>query len=277
MNYVEVNFRAYDKHYPLATFMGSAIRGAFGYSLKRVVCVNPSFTCEDCFAKDSCLYYDFFEKTNSYHNYRFDIKLDQKELDFNLFLFEGACDKLPYIISAIYKMLKETGLGRDRWTFKKFEISANGKIVFNGNEFLMPKDFIKRFEISQHFTNIKLEFITPFRTKKDNRLLKTCPSLDLILTSIQNRANQLKNKKITRLDFAPTYDEVSSHIYFQELTRLSNRQKTKMQFGGIMGEIEYKNIDKKSYELLKLGEIIGIGKQCVFGLGKIKVIDKNRS
>ncbi len=274
MNYVEVNFRAYDKHYPLVTFMGSALRGAFGYSLKRVVCVNPSFTCRDCFAKDSCLYYDFFEKANSYHNYRFDIKLDQKEFDFNFFLFDSACDRLPYIISAIHKMLKETGLGRDRRTFEKFTISVSGKTVFDENGFSMPKEFIRSFEVSQYHPNIKLEFITPFRTKKDNRLLKTSPSLELILTSIQNRANQLKNKKIKKLDFTPTYDAVSSHTYFKELTRLSNRQKTKMQFGGIMGEIEYKNIDKKSYELLKLGEIIGIGKQCVFGLGKIKVVDK---
>ena len=272
MNYVEVSFRVCDEHYSLAFFMGSAIRGAFGYSLKRVVCVNPSFTCKDCFAEDSCLYHDFFEKTNSYHNYRFDIKLDQKELDFNLFLFEGACDKLPYVISAIHKMLNEIGLGKNRRTFERFKISVNGKTVFDENGFSMPKEFIKNFEISQYRQNIKLEFITPFRTKKDNHLLKTSPSLELILTSIQNRANQLKNKKIKKLDFTPTYDEVSSHIYFKELTRLSNRQKTKMQFGGIMGEIEYRNIDKKSYELLKLGEIIGIGKQCVFGLGKIKVI-----
>ncbi|NOX15681.1 MAG: CRISPR system precrRNA processing endoribonuclease RAMP protein Cas6, partial [Epsilonproteobacteria bacterium] len=71
----------------------------------------------------------------------------------------------------------------------------------------------------------------------------------------------------------PTYEIVEFKVYFKELTRLSNRQKTKMQIGGIMGEIKYKNLDKKSYELLKLGEIIGIGKQCVFGLGKIKVED----
>ncbi len=78
-----------------------------------------------------------------------------------------------------------------------------------------------------------------------------------------------------KIDFTPIYDEVESKTYFKEQTRRSNRQKTKMQRGGIMGQIRYKNLDKKSYELLKLAEIIGIGKQTVMGLGKIKVeVDK---
>ena len=41
-------------------FIGSTIRGALGWSLKRVVCINPSFKCEGCFAKDNCLYYDMY-------------------------------------------------------------------------------------------------------------------------------------------------------------------------------------------------------------------------
>jgi len=47
-----------------------------------------------------------------------------------------------------------------------------------------------------------------------------------------------------------------------------------MQMGGIMGYIAYINLDNQSYQLLKLGEIIGIGKQTTFGLGEIKIIDK---
>ena len=38
-----------------------------------------------------------------------------------------------------------------------------------------------------------------------------------------------------------------------------------------MGEMIISNIDKKTFELLKLGELIGVGKSTVFGLGKIKI------
>jgi hypothetical protein len=43
-------------------FVGSQLRGAFGYALKKVTCINPTFKCEGCFATTNCLYYDFYEK-----------------------------------------------------------------------------------------------------------------------------------------------------------------------------------------------------------------------
>ena len=56
---------------------------------------------------------------------------------------------------------------------------------------------------------------------------------------------------------------------------MSNRQKSTMNLGGLLGSIEVKNINKEAYEVLKVGELIGAGKQCVFGLGKIKVEDND--
>ncbi len=58
--------------------MGSTLRGAFGYALKRIICINPSFRCDSCFTKDECLYYDFYEQNNSFHKYRFEIELGSK-------------------------------------------------------------------------------------------------------------------------------------------------------------------------------------------------------
>ncbi len=84
-------------------FTGSMLRGTFGYALKKVTCINPSYNCEGCFAKDNCLYYDFFEKQNSFHPFRFDVKLGSENFNFSLYLFESACDKLPYILSVLHK------------------------------------------------------------------------------------------------------------------------------------------------------------------------------
>jgi CRISPR/Cas system endoribonuclease Cas6 (RAMP superfamily) len=44
-----------------------------------------------------------------------------------------------------------------------------------------------------------------------------------------------------------------------------------MNLGGLIGEIQIKGLNKESFEVLKVGELIGVGKQTVFGLGKIEV------
>ena len=66
-------------------FIGSTIRGALGWSLKKVVCINPSFKCEGCFAKDNCLYYDMYE--SDFTKFRLSLKLSG-EVEFEVFLFE---------------------------------------------------------------------------------------------------------------------------------------------------------------------------------------------
>ncbi len=38
-----------------------------------------------------------------------------------------------------------------------------------------------------------------------------------------------------------------------------------------MGEMVISNLSKEAYDLLKTGEVIGVGKSTVFGLGKIKM------
>ena len=60
-------------------------------------------------------------------------------------------------------------------------------------------------------------------------------------------------------------------LQYKELTRQSNRQKTTMNMGGLMGEIEIQGLSKECYQVLKVGELIGVGKQTVFGLSKIEV------
>ena len=86
-----------------------------------------------------------------------------------------------------------------------------------------------------------------------------------------NRLNEIKDLPQIRLPYKPLYRETQSSIVFTDLTRYSNRQHTKMQLGGIRGYISYEELDEQSYILLKLGEILGVGKQTVFGLGEIKI------
>jgi len=253
-------------------FIGSQIRGAFGYALKKVSCINPSFKCNGCFATSNCLYYSFYEEKNVFHKFRLDFELGKEYYDFSFYLFNNYIEKLPYVVSALNMMLKQTGLGRDRVKFDEFDIFVNNENILVNNSIKLPTNYEKTFKIDKICQNISLEFVTPLRIKKQNRFLRD-DSIELkdIVNSIYQRQMKLLGKEFTKFPYEIKGDIVNKNLNYKELTRRSNRQKTVMKLGGIVGEITIKNINKESFEVLKVGELIGVGKQTVFGLGKIRV------
>jgi len=255
-------------------FIGSQIRGALGYALKKVSCINPSFECSGCFSSSSCLYYKFYEEKNSVHKYRFDFELGKEYYDFSLYLFDDVIDQLPYVVSALHMMLIKNGLGSNKTTYSDFTMYVNDISIFNNNRLSLPKNFSKKLKIDTFCPNITLKFITPLRIKKENRLVRD-DSLELkdIVNSIYQRQMQLLGKGFKKFPYPIEGEILKKSIHYKELTRKSNRQKILMNLGGIMGSMEIKGLNKESYEVLKVGELIGVGKSTVFGLGKIEVED----
>jgi CRISPR-associated endoribonuclease Cas6 len=252
-------------------FIGSQIRGAMGYALKKVVCINPSFQCVECFAKNNCVYYDFYERKNEYHKYRLDFELDKEYYDFSIYLFDSSANDTAYITSAFYTMLTDIGFGRENKTYTDFDIYINDKKSLIDGKISIPKDFIKEFVCEDFCSDVKIKLITPLRIKKDNKFARYDIDLLSILSSINRRYYDLIESKYQKLNIDKNFNIKNKEINYKQLIRKSNRQKTKMNMDGIIGTIRVDNIDEKSYELLKLGEIIGVGKQTVFGLGKIEV------
>ena len=270
MKYSKISLFIPDSNPPY--FIGSQIRGAFGYALKKVVCINPSYKCEECFAKKDCLYYEAYELKNSYHPYRFDFELGKKHYDFSIYLFEHFAQKLPYFLSALHKMVSQIGFTKDRIKYKNFELYLNDLSCYKNAEIKIEKEFIKSIEKDTFCPNISIRFVTQLRLKKRNRLIggKDLELYDIV-NSIYQRSLKLCGKSFERLPFDPKGEIVMRRLDFIDLNRYSNRQNTMMKFGGIIGEIKIDNLDVKSYNILKKGEIIGVGKQTVFGLGKIVV------
>jgi hypothetical protein len=260
------------KNYKPPFFCGSMLRGAFGVALKRVVCINPSYSCDGCFAKDSCLYYSFYEQKNSFHKYRITSKLGMENLKFSIYLFEDSTDELPYVLSAIKKALEEIGLGREKEPVKISEISVNEKPIYRGEDFLPINGITpNEFELDEIHSNIKIEFKMPLRIKQNNQFAKNNISLPHLIINIHNRYRELKELSYKKLGFKVEGEIVKSNLRYLDLYRYSNRQRSKMKLGGIIGDITIKGVDAKSFYYLKLGEVIGAGKQTVFGLGDYEI------
>jgi len=256
-------------------FIGSQLRGALGYALKKVTCINPSYTCEGCFAASNCLYYEFYEEKNTFHRYRFDYELGIDYYNFDFYLYDTATAKLPYLVSAFHMLLTQIGLGVEKKTFKNFDMFINDENCFKDGKLTLPKDFTKKLFIDNFCPNISLRFATPLRIKKENRFLRSDEiAMNDIINSIYQRQMKLLSREYKKFPYPIIGEITKKELQYKELTRQSNRQKTTMNMGGLMGEIVIQGLNKECYEVLKVGELIGVGKQTVFGLGKIKILNK---
>ena len=245
-------------------FIGSTIRGAFGAGLKKIVCINPSRECQGCFAKEGCLYYDFFEKDSP----KFALNIDLSgRVEFDLLLFEESALKAPYVISALHKAFKEIGITKERKKID-FELYFNDKLIFDKEFFEFEN---KALTFNQNRKVNKIFFKTPLRIKENNRFVRDDIKLETILRSINHRKSKLQNRPLTKLEFTPEYKIKKQNFSFVDFGRFSNRQKTKMKFGGLVGEMEFEYIDENSQKLLNFGSLIGVGKQTTFGLGRMEI------
>ncbi|PID47066.1 MAG: hypothetical protein CR967_05805 [Proteobacteria bacterium] len=258
MKYTKLTIKINTKDKP-PYFLGSQLRGAFGYALKNIYSHDSS--------KES-LFYKFYEEQNIQRAFRFDYVLGQYEYEFDFYLFDKYCDEVSFVINAFDKMLSKVGLGKDRKTYKNYEIYLNDK----DKKLDFSKKYTKKIKIKKHFSKVEIELKTPLRIKKDNRFIRNSSiELEDILTSIHKKIRFLKGEEVYRLDFKPSYTYKAKDVYFKDLSRYSLAKNEKMKFGGLVGSLHVDNLDKKSYKLLKMGEILGVGKETSFGLGKIIV------
>lgn len=270
MKYYKIDVKILEEYLP-AYFTGSQLRGALGYGLKRCVCINPSYECEGCFASANCIFSSFF-KEDSYHKYRFDILLGKDKLDFSLYLFDDACDKLAFILSSLHRVFTTIGIGKGKRCFSEFEIYINEKIVYDGFEFKLTGIEPSSFSQSEYKKDVVVNILTPIRIKRLSQFILD-DELDLfdILLSSKKRYSFIyeKNKDDVILD--KEYEIINKTLYKKKLTRYSNAKKCKMSFDGMMGSLIIKNLSEQNFQMLKIAELLSVGKQTVFGLGKIEV------
>lgn len=149
---------------PSHPFIGSMIRGTFGYALRRVSCPYIGANCEECGISSECVYSEFFENVSDTPNFRLDIDLNQKSFDFKILLFEHAMRYLPHVAIAIQNM-QEIGLGANRNKFKFTHLRLNGKIV--EPKFLLSNK-VETLNFTPDFTagDYEISLLTPLRIKQ---------------------------------------------------------------------------------------------------------------
>jgi CRISPR-associated endoribonuclease Cas6 len=164
-------------------------------------------------------------------------------------------------------------------------VTGNGTTLFSlesgcitaGNSTFSLVDFMHHHKPVAPISRVTVTFITPTRIKGSGSFSKAIPFKVLIQTLLT---------RLTTLAY--NYCQQTHYLNFRELVNLAGdiqiideqenpafRSKTTNDtkhsyLGGYIGQITYQGDLTPFWPLLKFAEIIHLGKNCTFGLGKIQ-------
>ncbi len=293
----------------LPKFAGSTLRGAFGITLKKNICVQRKWqhSCDQCMLKNNCLYSYIFDTKNIEYEKK-NIKLVSPphpfilSIDFNekpviypknsilewefTFFGKKINDSLPYIIFTFEKM-GETGIGKNRGKFKinhiLMETSKEIKVIYDHKSKklehkIVPFDILTDIS-DQKISELELRFTSPLQIKQKGKS-NYQPEFSEIIKNILRRYDVLLNyhqpdkyQKIDHSDIINSSKNINvldKKFILKKYSRHSGRQKKWISNFGIIGNIKYEGNITSFIPLLKIGSLINIGKSTSFGFGKFE-------
>lgn len=280
----------------LPTNKASMLRGGFGNIFRKLNCINKSNkTCKGCPVKETCAYsyifetQEFSQKTRPYiievpFNDKRSFKKDEM-IPFSIVLLGNATKFLPHFIFTFIELGKK-GLTKKQYKFKLEKVvDTDGSIVFQ-NDKIVKKGIVLNWDeiIKNRKLNIQdkltLNFTTPLRIAQDNELQSEI-SFELIMKKLTKRINDIYKYHCDihdNIDYKPLIEKAKdiniafNNLKWKDWIRYSNRQKRKMIFGGLLGNITFKGNFEEFLPYIILGSYIHIGKNCTFGQGKYEII-----
>ncbi len=292
----------------LPAFKGSTLRGALGHALKRISCALRRQQCSTCLLLESCAYSFIFEVSKTLpengngqpriaarpHPFVLDPPLSSQRsyaandsCEFGLTLFGRANDYLPHIVYAVEQM-GEAGLGKgareEQGKFQLMAAHANDIEIYNGGRKVLAQNFsVPSLTLEpapqEPVSSLIVKLLTPLRLKYLNQLQETLPFHVLIRAALRRIASlaEAYGDGEPDLDYAGLVRRAAKvetrqgDCQWLDLRRYSNRQKSEMLVGGLLGHMEYSGELAEFLPLLRFCEQAHLGKQTAFGLGKIAV------
>ena len=288
----------------LPGYLGSTLRGALGWALKKTSCALRRQQCTDCLLREQCAYAWIFEteqyqagegRTINARPHPFvlqpGVTTEKRQpgecISFSLLIIDKAVDMLPRIVYAV-QLMGESGIGAGRrYGLGRFileKVTTAAQTVYTADKGVLHKpDTIETIQLDDSerddisFLNVSL--ITPLRLKQGNKLGRELPFHILIRAGLRRIAalEEAYNGGEPDLDYRGLVERAGrvktreSRIRWQQLFRWSNRQRRKVSLSGLGGSITYSGNISEFMPILRYCEQVNIGKQTVFGLGKISI------
>ncbi len=235
------------------------------------------------------------------HPYVIEPPLDQKNfykkneiIKFSLILIGQAISLFPYFAYSFGLAGKE-GIGRQKkgkFIITKIINDKDKEVLYyykndelkSLNNYYSINDFTYKDSYKDERFLVNLKFITPTRIIFNEKLVSE-PEFHIYVRNALRRISNLNffhcindaGKLELELDFNYYIEkslDISSKksLKWYSLDRYSNRQKTHMKLSGFIGDISFENVPYEYLWIIKLGELIHIGKNTTFGHGKYSLV-----
>lgn len=220
-----------------------------------------------------------------------------KPLEFNLILFGQALEHLTHIIFALDQFGRK-GL-YDKTRDERVPIileqidsldslhdsqgtrlfSGAVKKVFDSLQILNAKTWLNNLPTKKDSYSVHIDFLSPTQLKYKKNLLPK-PSVEALIRGLLRRLMGLSYVHCqTPLDIdakalissSQQAVEKHNHIQTSAMGHYSKRQRQSVYLGGFYGTINFDNVAASLLPLLRLGEILHVGKSTVYGLGKMSL------
>ncbi|HHY73711.1 MAG TPA: CRISPR system precrRNA processing endoribonuclease RAMP protein Cas6 [Bacillus bacterium] len=211
-------------------------------------------------------------------------------------LFGKGIEYLPYFIYVLNAMGNQGfGKGQKQASLRQvFTVDKHGDLInsiYQAEDRLIRNDFPPITGEDILASNINLDslaqtchihFISPARLKYGGEFV-SAPEFHMVLRSAIRRITALlyfhHDEPKLGFDFQELFQRaeneitcIESNVEWTSWERYSNRQKQRLKMGGIVGHAVYKGDFTPYVPWLQLAEWSNIGKNPVFGLGRVKII-----
>lgn len=299
-----------DEPADLPAYLGAVLRGGFGANFKRIVCMQPHLErCDDCILLHTCAFPAVFQPTPppdaevlSTHQripvpYILEPPAHREAswqpgdtIPVGLHLIGEGAAYLPYFVLA-FQRLGQQGLGRRRRQATLTQVMA---IETNGN----PQTSLWEAENLRHdwkthgqwhaqdlsspnSTSTTLHFRTPTRLKYQGRYVEETPPFHVVFRTLLRRISSFSYFYAGQrwdidyrgwIERAKQIEVADADVSWQDWERYSTRQRRRMNLGGIVGRVTYHGKLAPFLPVIRLGELIHVGKGTTFGNGQYEVV-----
>ncbi len=286
----------------LPRFLGSTLRGALGHGLRRVLCVTRRRDCDGCSLGAHCEYLRFFETPAPHGDTRYRAAPHPwtlavtrlatprvaagDRLRFEMSLLGPGASALSWLVLA-WQHAGARGLGRDRLRFRLQTLERECPVGSGRWEPMdlqrlpaLPADRLLPMP-PEAPERVMVLLESPLRLKRAGRLVGP----DRFSTAVFLAALRLRLRELVRVHGRAGQDYrgpempadveaawLGGHLQWQDWDRWSNRQKTHMKLGGLIGNFE---LDLRPiapwWPLIWWGQWLQLGKQTAMGLGRYRL------